>query len=61
MVQLGNRNLWEYETIAYDDIKTFDKPEVIDSERIQHRADVKKTQYYIKKIGIDVKDERRKL
>ena len=59
MVQLGNRNLKEFDTIAYDDIKTFDIPEEIDSERIQNRPDLKKTEFYIKKIGIDVKVARR--
>lgn len=59
MVQLGNRNLREFETIAYDSIQTFEIPDEIPSERIQNRPDLIKTEFYIKKIGIDVKVARR--
>lgn len=59
MVQLGNRNLREFETLAYDSIQTFEIPGEIPSERIQNRPDLIKTEFYIKKIGIDVKVARR--
>lgn len=59
MVQLGNRNLREFETLAYDDVKIFDVPQELPSESIQNRPDLIKTEYYIKKIGIDVKVARR--
>lgn len=59
MVQLGNRNLKEFETLAYDEVQTFEVPEGIESERIQNRPDLIKTEFYIKKIGIDVKVARR--
>lgn len=59
MVQLGNRNLSEFETITYDDLKIFDVPQEIPSESIQNRPDLIKTEFYIKKIGIDVKVARR--
>lgn len=58
-VQLGNRNLHEFETLAYEEVKIFDVPEEIESERIQNRPDLIKTEYYIKKMGIDVKVARR--
>lgn len=59
MVQLGNRNLREFETLAYDSVQTFEIPEEIASERIQNRPDLQKTEFYIKKIGLDVKVARR--
>ncbi|MCM1009674.1 MAG: TolC family protein [Fusobacterium sp.] len=59
MVQLGNRNLREFETLAYDEVKPFDVPQEIPSESIQDRPDLIKTEFYIKKIGIDVKVARR--
>lgn len=59
MVQLGNRNLKEFETLAYEELQLFEIPEEIESERIQNRPDLIKTEYYIKKIGIDVKVARR--
>lgn len=59
MVQLGNRNLKEFETLAYESIQTFDIPEEISSEHIQNRPDLIKTEFYIKKIGLDVKVARR--
>lgn len=59
MVQLGNRNLREFETLAYESVQTFNVPEEIESERIQNRPDLIKTEFYIKKMGIDVKVARR--
>jgi len=59
MVQLGNRNLREFDTLEYDSVQTFEIPDEIASERIQNRPDLIKTEFYIKKIGIDVKVARR--
>lgn len=59
MVQLGNRNQREFNTLSYDDVKIFEIPEEIESERIKNRPDLIKTEFYIKKIGIDVKVARR--
>ncbi len=58
-VILGDRNVTQIARSNYEDIKMIDLPLDIKSEAIQNRPDLIKSEYYIKKIGIDVKVARR--
>lgn len=58
-VILGDRNLVKIERSSYQNIKQAEFPLDIKSEAIQFRPDLIKSEYYIKKIGIDVKVARR--
>lgn len=58
-VILGDRNVVNVERSAYNEIKMVEFPLDIRSEAIQNRPDLIKSEYYIKKIGIDVKAARR--
>lgn len=58
-VILGDRNVVDVERSSYNDIKMIEFPLDIKSEAIQNRPDLIKSEYYIKKIGIDVKVARR--
>lgn len=58
-VILGDRNLVNIERSDYKDVNLIDFPLDIKSEAIQYRPDLIKSEYYIKKIGIDVKVARR--
>ncbi len=58
-VILGDRNVVNVERSSYNDIKMIEFPLDIKSEAIQNRPDLIKSEYYIKKIGIDVKVARR--
>lgn len=58
-VILGDRNLVNVERSDYNDVNLIDFPLDIKSEAIQYRPDLIKSEYYIKKIGIDVKVARR--
>lgn len=58
-VILGDRNITEIARSNYENIKIIDLPLDIRSEAIQNRPDLIKSEYYIKKIGIDVKVARR--
>ncbi len=58
-VILGDRNLTSVERSSYDSVKPLDFPMDIQSEAIQHRPDLIKSEFYIKKLGIDVKVARR--
>lgn len=58
-VILGDRNVVNVERSSYNDINMIEFPLDIKSEAIQNRPDLIKSEYYIKKIGIDVKVARR--
>lgn len=58
-VILGNRDLTDIKRTSYDNIKLIELPADIKSEAIQNRPDLIKTEFYIKRIGIDVKVARR--
>ena len=58
-VILGDRNLVNVERSDYNDVNLIEFPLDIKSEAIQYRPDLIKSEYYIKKIGIDVKVARR--
>lgn len=58
-VILGDRNLTQVERTSYDNVKMIELPADVKTEAIQNRPDLIKAEYYIKKIGIDVKVARR--
>lgn len=58
-VILGDRNVTQINRTSYDKIKTVNLPADIKTEAIQNRPDLIKSEYYIKKMGIDVKVARR--
>lgn len=58
-VILGDRSITDVDRNSYDNIKTIELPSDIKTEAIQNRPDLIKTEYYIKRTGIDVKVARR--
>ena len=58
-VILGDRDITKIERSAYDSVKLIDLPLDIKSEAIQNRPDLIKSEFYIKKLGIDVSVARR--
>ena len=58
-VILGDRNITEISRSAFDTVKLPELPLDIQSEAIQNRPDLIKSEYYIKKLGIDVRVARR--
>lgn len=58
-VILGDRNITNIDRTSYDKIKMIELPADIKTEAIQNRPDLIKSEYYIKRIGIDVKVARR--
>lgn len=58
-VILGDRNITDIKRNSFDNLKVIELPADIKTEAIQNRPDLIKTEYYIKKIGIDVKVARK--
>ena len=58
-VILGDRNITEIDRSVFENVKMAELPLDIQSEAIQNRPDLIKSEYYIKKLGIDVKVARR--
>lgn len=58
-VILGDRDVTKIERSAYDCVKIIDLPLDIKSEAIHNRPDLIKSEFYIKKLGIDVSVARR--
>lgn len=58
-VILGNRDIIKIDRNSYNSVKMVELPLDIQSVAIQNRPDLIKSEYYIKKIGIDVKVARR--
>lgn len=58
-VILGDRNLTSIDRSTYDSVKLIDFPIDIQSVAIQNRPDLIKSEFYIKKLGLDVKVARR--
>ena len=58
-VILGDRNLTSIDRSTYDSVKLIDFPMDIQSVAIQNRPDLIKSEFYIKKLGLDVKVARR--
>lgn len=58
-VILGDRDITSIERSVYDSVKLIDLPLDIKSEAIQNRPDLIKSEFYIKKLGIDVSVARR--
>lgn len=58
-VILGDRDITKIDRSSYDSVKIIDLPLDIKSEAIQYRPDLIKSEFYIKKLGIDVSVARR--